>query len=141
MIRQEIYLPKYRWRVTAYYAVSCYWTREIMEELHRLGASMAVLKSAYDNMTSCSLNTGLCFSNGSMRESVLVIARTSSAAEFFNSFEHEFQHLKGHIATTVGLDPNGEDVAYMSGELARDIFPKIQHLLCDCCRRKKPHLS
>lgn len=141
MIRQLIYLPKYQWRITAYYSVSCYWTREIMEELYRLGAGEDVLKSAYRNIASCSLDTGLCFSNGSMRESLLVIAKTSSAAEFFNSFEHEFQHLKGHISTTLGFDPNGEEVAYMSGELAREIFPKIRHLLCDCCRHKKPHLS
>lgn len=142
MIRQEIYLPKYQWRVTAYYSVSCYWTKEIMGELIRLCAGEAVLKSAYENLTSCSLDTGLCFSNGSMRESVLVIAKTSSAEEFFNSFEHEFQHLKGHIATTLGLDPNGEAVAYMSGELARETFPAIRHLLCDCCRHKKrPYLS
>lgn len=141
MIRQEIYLPKFRWHVTAYYSVSCYWTWEILRELHRLNASKSVLHSAYDNMVSCSLNTGLCFSNEDMRESVLVIAKTSSAAEFFNSFEHEFQHLKGHIATACGLDLNGEDIAYMSGELARDIFPMIQHLLCDCCRHKKPHLN
>lgn len=113
-----------------------------MRELSRLGASEQVLVSAYKNLTSCSLDTGLCFSNGGMRESVLVIAKTSSAAEFFNSFEHEFQHLKGHIAATVGLDPSGESMAYMSGELARDIFPVIKHLLCDCCRHKnKPYLS
>ena len=141
MIRQHIYLPKYRWRVTAYYAVSCYWTMEIMRELYRLNASSEVLRSAYDNMASCSLDTGLCYSNPMMRESVLVIAKTSSASEFFNSFEHEFQHLKGHIASALGLDPNGEEVAYMSGELAREIYPRIRHLLCDCCRNKNPHLT
>ena len=141
MIRQDIYIPKCRWRVRAYYAVTCYWTGEIMKELYRLGASSEVLCSSYANMKSCKLDTGLCYSNPSMRESVLVIAKTSSAAEFFNSFEHEFQHLKGHIATEMGYDPNGEEVAYMSGELAREIFPRIRDLLCDCCRNKKPHLS
>lgn len=142
MIRQFIYLPKYHWSIKAYYAVSCYWTREIMNELHRLGAEDDVLRSAFTNMASCSLDTGLCYSNPITRESLIVIAKTSSAAEFFNSYEHEFQHLKGHISTALGLDPNGEEVAYMSGELARDIFPKIRHLLCDCCRHKnEPYLS
>ena len=112
-----------------------------MRELYRLNASSEVLRSAYDNMASCSLDTGLCYSNPMMRESVLVIAKTSSASEFFNSFEHEFQHLKGHIASALGLDPNGEEVAYMSGELAREIYPRIRHLLCDCCRNKNPHLT
>lgn len=142
MIRQVIFLPQYHWRVTAYYAVSCYWTGEILRELYRLGASQDVLQSAYRNMASCSLNTGLCYSNNELRESIVVIAKTSTAAEFFNSFEHEFQHLKGHISTALGFDPNGEEVAYMSGELAREIFPKIRHLLCDSCRHNnKPYLN
>lgn len=141
MIRQTLYLPKYRWRVKAYYSQTCYWTGEIMKELYRLGADSDILRSAYENMSSCTLDTGLCYSNPLLRDSVLVIAKTSSAAEFFNSFEHEFQHLKGHIASELHLDPNGEEVAYMSGELARDTFPAIHHLLCDCCRHKKPHLD
>ena len=142
MIRQVILLPKYRWRITAYYAVTCYWTGEIIDELYRLGASEDVLKSAYRNIVSCSLDTGLCYSSNELRASIIVIAKTSTAAEFFNSFEHEFQHLKGHISTALGFDPNGEEVAYMSGELAREIFPKIKHLLCDCCRhRNKPYLN
>lgn len=141
MIQQDIYIPKCRWHVKAFYAVTCYWAGTILKELYRLGASNEVLCSAYANMKSCKLDTGLCYSNPAMRESILVIAKTSSAAEFFNSFEHEFQHLKGHIASEMRYDPNGEDVAYMSGELAREIFPRIRHLLCDCCRNKKPHLS
>lgn len=142
MIRIVTYLPKYRWRVNAYFAVSCYWTGEIIRELYRLGADVAVLKSAFRNMSSCSLDTGLCYSSNELRESVIVIAKTSSASEFFNSFEHEFQHLKGHISTALGFDPNGEEVAYMSGELARDFYPHIRHLLCECCRHKnKPYLS
>lgn len=140
MIYQVLYIPRYKWRIKAYYSVSCYWTNEIMKELYRLEADEEILKKAYENMSACTLDTGLCYSNPLMRDSVLVIAKTSTAAEFFNSFEHEFQHLKGHIATEMGLDPNGEDVAYMSGELARDIFPKIRHFLCDCCRHKTPHL-
>lgn len=141
MIRKIIYLPKYQWRIAAYFSVTCYWTGEIMRELYRVRAEEEVLTSAYNNMISCSLDTGLCYSNSSLRESVLVIAKTSSAAEFFNSFEHEFQHLKGHIATALGLDPNGEEVAYLSGELARDLYPSIRRLLCDCCRHKNKYLS
>ena len=141
MIRQHIYLPKYSWHITAYYAVTCYWTMEIMGELYRLNASSDILHSAYDNITSCTLDKGLCYSNPLMRESVIVIAKTSNASEFFNSFEHEFQHLKGHISSALGFDPNGEEVAYMSGELAREIYPTIRHLLCDACRHKNPHLS
>ena len=142
MIRVTIDLPKHQWRVNAYFAVSCYWTGEILRELYRLGAGREVLESAYKNMASCSLDTGLCYSSNEMRESILVVARTSTAAEFFNSFEHEFQHLKGHIATAIGFDPNGEEVAYMSGELARDFYPHIRHLLCECCRHKnKPYLN
>jgi hypothetical protein len=66
----------------------------------------------------------------------MVVARTSSAAEFFNSVTHEFCHLAGQIANIIGVDRAGEEVAYMVGEMARDFYPGVKHLLCDCCRSK-----
>ena len=60
-----------------------------------------------------------------------------SAAEFYNSATHEFCHLAAQIAQIIGVNPAGEEVAYMVGEMARDFYPSIKHLLCDCCRKNK----
>lgn len=137
MIRQVAYLPHYDWLIKAYFAVSCYWVDEIMTELDEAGANEEEMRLSYICLTSGNLNEGICFSGEDTRTSVMVVAKTSSAAEFFNSTTHEFCHLAAQIAQIIGVDPAGEEVAYMVGDVARDFYPSIKHLLCDGCRKRK----
>ena len=65
----------------------------------------------------------------------MVIAKTSSAEEFFNSFLHEMTHLQSHVCNVLFLSPTGEDIAYFTGEVAMELYPYIEHLLCNCCRK------
>ena len=67
----------------------------------------------------------------------MVIAMTSSAQEFYNSLMHELSHLTAYIAKWDKMSFTGEDIAYLEGDLSREIFPKVQPLLCDCCRKKR----
>lgn len=137
MIRQKITLPDYdNWTIYAYYATTRYAVDEIMERLWEIGMDANNARQAFENLSMGNLNTGLCYSNYSMRKSVLVIALTSSPAEFINSWHHELEHLESHIGKVFNLDPTGEDIAYLSGELAMEMYPRIKHLLCDCCRHK-----
>ena len=137
MIRQKITLPDYdNWTIYAYYATTRYAVDEIMERLWEIGMDANNARQAFENLSMGNLNTGLCYSNYSMRKSVLVIALTSSPAEFINSWLHELEHLESHIGKVFNLDPTGEDIAYLSGELAMEMYPRIKHLLCDCCRHK-----
>lgn len=137
MIRQVAYLPEYDWVIKAYFAVSSYWVNEIMAELAFAGADEEQMWKSYDSLISGNLDEGICFSGADTRTSVLVVAKTSSAAEFYNSTTHEFCHLAAQIAQIVGVNPAGEEVAYMVGEIARDFYPSVKHLLCDCCRKNK----
>lgn len=137
MIRQKITLPDYdNWTIYAYYATTRYAVDEIMERLWEIGMDANNARQAFENLSMGNLNTGLCYSNYSMRKSVLVIALTSSPAEFINSWHHELEHLESHIGKVFHLDPTGEDIAYLSGELAMEMYPRIKHLICDCCRHK-----
>lgn len=137
MIRQKITLPDYdNWTIYAYYATTRYAVDEIMERLWEIGMDANNAIQAFENLSMGNLNTGLCYSNYSMRKSVLVIALTSSPAEFINSWHHELEHLESHIGKVFNLDPTGEDIAYLSGELAMEMYPRIKHLICDCCRHK-----
>lgn len=137
MIRQKITLPDYdNWAIYAYYATTQYAVDEIMERLWEIGMDANNARQAFENLSMGNLNTGLCYSNYSMRKSVLVIALTSSPAEFINSWHHELEHLESHIGKVFNLDPTGEDIAYLSGELAMEMYPRIKHLICDCCRKK-----
>ena len=139
MIRQRIYIDKYDIIVHAYYATTQYYVDEILDKLYDLGCRGHNMQRAEVNLSSGELNTGLTYYSSRKREAVMVIALTSSAAEFYNSLMHELSHLTAFIAKDNNLSFTGEAIAYLEGELARDIFPKVQPLLCDCCRNKYNH--
>ncbi len=132
MIKQRIYLDKERWEVTVYYAVTHYEVEEIMSELVRVGCTGKNLDLAYENISSGNPNTGLCFSGDC--QSVLVISVASSASQFCNSMFHEVYHLSSHIAERLGYDLMGEEVCYLSGEIAEKMFPVAKNFLCEHCR-------
>lgn len=135
MIRQKIYIDDYDILVYAYYATTQYYVDEILDRLYEAGCRMPIIGVAEDNLSNGYLNTGLTYYSPKNKTGVMVIAKTSSAAEFFNSLMHELSHLTAYIAKDEGLSFTGEDIAYLEGDIAKDIFPKVKHLLCDCCRK------
>jgi hypothetical protein len=139
MIVQDIYIKEHDWLLHAYFAVDAYYTDEIMERLWEMGCDSEHAERAYENLASGELNSGLCYSNYERRETVLVIAITSSADEFLNSLLHELTHFQSHVQYALSLDKTGEDVAYLVGDVVMLMYPKIKHLLCDCCRTKNDY--
>lgn len=134
MICQRIFLEQYDIIIHAYYATTQYYTDEILERLYDIGCRGRNLRRAEKNLSSGVLNTGLTYYSPLNREAVMVIALTNSSAEFFNSLMHELSHLTAYIAKDYNLSFTGEDIAYLEGDLAREIYPVVQGLLCDCCR-------
>lgn len=136
MIEHDIYLPKYEWHCKIFFAVTCYWVEDILDELRRIGCAGKTLKKANVNLRAGKLNTGLTYSNKERGESVMVIAKTSSPDEFAHSYDHEKGHLAMHIASAYKIDPYGEEFQYMSGDIAKKMFPVAKMFMCDCCRKK-----
>lgn len=137
MVKQTIYIENFDWVVHAYFHKSHYDVEEIMERLWDLGCDASTARSAYENLTNDELNMGLCYSNYRNKETVLVIGKTSSSAEFLNSLVHELTHLQSHVCNVFCLDPMGEEIAYFTGDLSREMYPSIKGFLCECCRRKE----
>lgn len=137
MIYRELYIPKYDWLVHIYYAVTCYWTDEIMMRLYNVGCPNNKLKESYRNLMACKLDTGLTYSNYSNRETVMIVGLTSSPSEFMNSLDHEKKHLEAHIAQAMEMDPWGEEVAYLSGNIMKDLTQDIRIFICNCKDHKK----
>jgi len=134
MIRQTIYLDRAGgWKVTCFYAVTHYEVEEILRTMERAEASKEDLGRAYDNLSSGSLNTGLCYSGKG--ESVLVISCVSSPAQFLNSLVHELHHLASHIASTLGYDQKGEEACYIAGETAERMYKMANKFLCEHCSK------
>lgn len=137
MIHCVLYSPRCDWEVEVFFAITEYWVDDILECLWHLGIDSTNARKAYANLSRGELNTGLCYSNYSRHKSVVVVSKASSADELFNSTMHEFKHLSSHIAKACNLDETGEEIAYITGELAHDMWRYVKHLFCDCCRKKK----
>ena len=134
MLRQSIYIPRYDWTVVVFYESDRHDAHVILDELYEAGADSRTLAKAEDNLYGGLPDTGLTFSNMDNRISVIVLSHTSSKAEFANTWLHEVLHCATHIATAVGLDLKGEAVAYVGGELARDMQPVAARLMCPTCK-------
>lgn len=134
MIRQELYIPEYDWIAHCYYAVDCYYTNEIANRLYSIGCRGENMNTAIRNMASCNLDQGICFSNPNRHESVLVIALTSSAAQFADSQGHEARHLTNHICEAFDIDLASEESCYIEGWIKRMQYPYVKGLICDHCR-------
>lgn len=129
MIKQKFYIDKLDWKVYIYYAVDCYYTEEILGKLESIGCSEKILKEAKENMIACKMNTGLTYSNIAFRSTVMVIGLFSSRREFFNSYTHEQRHLQDDLANMNGIDLDGEDIAYISGDIAMRTYDYIKLIL------------
>ena len=136
MIVQDFYLKGYKWHVRVYYAVRRYWAEDIVRDLRDSGCRDGQLRAAWDNLRRGELNTGITYSNFGRGETVMVISLTSTAAEFLNSWMHEMQYLCRHVAEAFGIDPYGEEAAYLSGDVAQKMFPVARKLLCEHCREE-----
>lgn len=136
MIIQNFILPRYRWRVCVYYAVTAYWTDDIIRDLVRIGCHGTELRRAYDNLLRGDLNTGITYSNTAAGETVMVISLTSTPAQFLNSWLHEMRHLSRHIERACGISPYGEKAAYLAGDIGQRMFPVARKFICGHCRKR-----
>ena len=136
MIVQDIYLERIDWHVKIYYAVTTYYADEILDDLISIGCKGDDLKKAKKNLWEGKLDTGLTYSNIYDHETVIVIAKASSGSEYWNSIDHEKNHLLQHISLAYHINPYGEEISYISGEFIRDVYRVAKSILCDCCRKK-----
>lgn len=136
MIRQDIYLKTWDWRCRIYYAIDTYYVDEIVQDLISIGCEGEDLESAKRNLIDGALNTGLTYTSPRDRASIVVIAQTSTAEEFQNSYDHEKGHLAKQISRCLRLDPYGEETQYLAGAIGQATFKVAKTFLCDRCRRK-----
>lgn len=137
MLKQKFTIDKYDWKVEVYYYIDCYYTDVIINRLKQLGATKDILKDAFDNISSCKLNTGLTYSNINNRHSLIVISNTSSPSQFMNSLVHEIRHLSNDIEDAFNILPRREEASYLSGYIAECMFKKAKYFLCKCYSRHK----
>uniref|UniRef100_A0AAU8MKC3 IrrE N-terminal-like domain-containing protein n=1 Tax=Geladintestivirus 5 TaxID=3233137 RepID=A0AAU8MKC3_9CAUD len=135
MITQEFIVDRRYWKVYVYYDVTSKDTTRIITKLHEIGLPKSYIASAYTILNSNKLNQGFTQTNNRYKTSVIVFTKTSNASQFVNSFVHEIGHLSNHIAKTYNLNLNGEEIQYIAGDIAQEMFKRCHTLMCDCCKK------
>lgn len=107
--------------------------------LESLGCSDTVYDRVAVKMEQNDLNTGFTYSNKGVRETLMVVGKASSNAEYINSITHELRHLCDDIASVTNMQTSGEEVAYLAGDIAGQLADVIQVLVCNClnCLEKR----
>ncbi len=137
MIRQKIHIDSCDWTAYIYYVVTKFHMDEIIDRLESIGCKGEHLQSAYDNLSSGRCDTGLTYSNRNRRETVIVIAKTTSPLEFIQSWTHEVSHMVDHIAVSFGIDPHGESIRYLQDDIIAETYNVAKQFLCKCFRKNK----
>lgn len=121
MIHYEVYFDKYRWSVEVFIILSRPDIAEIMSAVKRAGGSREVIESAHANLME-DFNSGFTYSSPKYRKSIMVVNRSSSMEQFINTYNHEKNHVEMHICEELGIDPYSEEAAYLSGNMAQQLF-------------------
>lgn len=123
------------WRCFFCFALDRYNADVILSRLEELEAPPSILRRVRRNIRLDRMDTGFTYSNLFLRESVIVIGRSSSGAEFLNSFVHELRHLADDIAFVYGYALRGEEVAYLTGDIALALSDVVCAMSCEVCRK------
>lgn len=134
LILRSFDIEKYDWHVDFFFSITHYEQQPILEVLSNLRASSSVIERIAQKMTDDKVNTGFTYSNAALRSSVVVIGKSSSGAQFLNSFCHELRHLTDDIALEEGMQISGEEPAYLTGDIALLLSDIVCHFTCDRCR-------
>lgn len=133
----RLYIPLYRWNVTAFFDACAEDEEVILSELWYICCPEHTMARVESNLRRDRLDTGFTYSNRVLRESVMTVGRASSPREFANSYAHELRHLVDDIAFTSFLPMRGEAVGYLTGELTWEYWEDMNEFLCACkCHRK-----
>lgn len=121
MIHYEVHFDKYRWSVEVFIILSRPDIEEIISAVERAGGSQKVLKQVHANLME-DYNSGFTYTSSKYRKSIMVVNRSSSMEEFINTYNHEKNHVEMHICEELGIDPYSEEAAYLSGNMAQQLF-------------------
>lgn len=129
MIQQQFYIKKYSWEVVVLYDVGPNDVEHIKELLSEICDDYGTIQDGVKYIRKGDYNSGFIYTNYDRKASVIVIGRTTSKQEFFNTIVHEANHLQSHIATKYNIDEKGEEVSYLIGDIVQKMYKVFKHLI------------
>lgn len=130
MQKKHLYLDKYMWQIDVFIIDFCHEADRVISSID----NYSIVEKIGTKIKECGINTGMTFSKG--RKSIIVIGRSTNAGQFFNTLIHELFHLAKHIAKYYDLDPYGEELAYLVGDVSCMIYDITKKYMCNCCRNE-----
>lgn len=119
MIIYELRIKKYSWIVTILYKCSTKNLQEVGNYLSDIDCPAILINEATKVLQQN--NTGLTYSNYSLRHSIMVFNNTTSDSQMVNSVTHECYHLVNHINRSISIN-NEERLATLMGDLCMNIY-------------------
>ena len=128
MIEQGFTIGDNDWTFEVYYDVKHRNLYDIRRVLMRSGCTREDTEKACDALSA--YDSGYTFTNFKRHLTIMVMSRTTSAEQMYDSISHERRHATDHIGEYYNLRPNGETIAYLQGEIARKMFPAAALTIC-----------
>ena len=117
----------YNWKVTILYGTTCDDIKFIIKTLKEINCPKYYINRALDNLEECKLDSGLTYSNTSLKSSVIIINKTSSFAQLINTISHEYFHLICHISNVLEIEDE-EELANLNGNLNMRSYNIVEDL-------------
>ena len=108
----------------------------IVDALSWADAPGTIVRKVSENVSAGRLDEGFCYSNPRERRTVVGVGKTSAASEFLDTTIHEIVHVTQDIAHTDGIEPWGEDFAYLAGDISRSVSDIVCEMSCPHCRHQ-----
>lgn len=97
---------------------------EIGDWLEALGASKSDIRRSQRVLSGT--NTGLTFSSQNLRMSVMCIGEATDDEQWWDTLDHEIDHLQGAILRYYGVEHDTEEAAYLQGYIMRGIVKALR---------------
>lgn len=123
-----------RWKIIFLFSFDAYDKEQILDALVWADAPNSIISQVSENISAGRLNEGFCYSNTQERKTIAAIGQTATGPEFLDTTVHEITHIAQHIANTDGMDPWGEDIAYLAGDISHEISDIVCEMSCPHCR-------
>lgn len=117
----------YNWKVTILYETTCDDIDFIIKLLKQIKCPKYYINKALDNLEECKLNSGLTYSNISLKSSVIIINKTSSFSQLINTISHEYYHLIQHLSKSLNIEDE-EELANLNGNLNMRSYKIVKKL-------------
>ena len=134
MIVQLIYLEEYDWLIKIFYHATPEDADIILKELDDIDCEPDAFYQAADILESGEINAGCTYTDPEKTVSFIIINETDLAKEFLNTMSHEITHVSQHIAEYRKINPKSEEIAYLVGDIALEMYDIAKDFLCEHCR-------